>query len=122
VFDKLKAVGQLAGLLNNKDKVQGAAERVKARLGELRTEGQAGQGAVRVVASGAMRITSLELAPGLVAGMAADDRTRALAGSLIAEAVNDALAKAQAQLQATIAKEAKELGLGDMLGDLGGLV
>lgn len=122
MFDKLKAVGQLAGLMQNKEKIKDAADRVKGKLGELRVEGQAGQGAVRAVASGAMRIISLDLSPGLVSGMAVDERTRQLAGSLIAEAVNDALAKSQAAMQSMIAKEAKDLGLGDMIGDLGGIV
>ncbi len=122
MFDKLKAVGQLAGLMQNKDKIKEAADRVKGRLTELRIEGQAGQGAVRAVASGAMRIISLDLSPGLVSGMAVDERTRQLAGSLIAEAVNDALSKSQAAMQAMIAKEAKDMGLGDMIGDLGGIV
>lgn len=122
MFDKLKAVGQLAGLMQNKEKIKDAADRVKGKLAELRVEGQSGQGAVRAVASGAMRIISLDLSPGRVSGMAVDERTRQLAGSLIAEAVNDALAKSQAAMQSMIAKEAKDLGLGDMIGDLGGIV
>lgn len=121
MFDKLKTMGAIAGLLKDKDRLRAAGERIKARAEEIRAEGEAGGGAVRVVASGKLKVLSIDVAPALVAGMAADDRTRGLAGSLIAEAVNAALAGAQRQIQEEIGREARGLGLDDLPGALGGL-
>jgi nucleoid-associated protein EbfC len=122
MFEQLKMMGQVAALLKDKHKLQEAANRVKSQLAALRVEGQAGQGAVRATASGLIRIVSLEIAPALIAGMAADETTRTLAGALISEATNDALAKAQAQMLSIISKEARELGLPDFTGDLGKMI
>ncbi len=121
MFDKLKSMGALAALMKNQDQVRAAGERVRARLEAARVEGEAGAGAARVVATGAMRVLSVELAPALVTGMAVDEKTRSLAASLIADAVNDAIAKAQACLRDEIGQEARELGLDGMLPELAAL-
>lgn len=122
MFDKLKALGAVASLMKDKDRLRESGERVKARTAAIRAEGQSGQGAVRVVASGHLRVVSIELAPALTAGIAIDDRTRDLAGALIAEAVNDALAAAQRLVQEELRREAEALGLGNLPGELGGLL
>ncbi|MCC6676070.1 MAG: YbaB/EbfC family nucleoid-associated protein [Phycisphaerales bacterium] len=120
MFDNLKAMGAMAGLMKNKDRLREVGERVKEKMARARVSGQAGGGAARAVVSGQMRVVEIELSGPLVAGMAADDKTRALAGTLIAEAVNSALEQAQRMLQEEISKEARELGLPDLpgLGDL----
>lgn len=74
---------------------------------------------MRVVASGQLKVLSVELSPALVAGMAGDDKTRSLAGSLIVEATNEALKMAQEKLKEAIDRESKVLGLPDLGG--GGL-
>ena len=120
MFDQLKAVGALGSLLKNRDALKNAGERVKNRMERSQFTGVGGGGACKVVANGSMRILSVELSPALVSGMAADDKTRTLAGTLIAEATNDAIKQAQDALQAEIGKEAKSMGLGDIAGgDLG---
>ncbi len=111
MFDKLKAMGAVAGLMKNQDRLREAFERVKRRAGEGRWTGEAGAGAVRATVDGSMRVQSIEVAPALAAGMAADDRTRALAGSLIAEAVNAAIASAKRALVDDLTREAAALGL-----------
>ncbi len=111
MFDNIKAMGALAGLMKNKDKLKEAGERVKAKMDATRVIGEAGGGAARVIATGAMRIIEVELTHGLVLGMAADEKTRALAGSLIAEATNQALARAQLVMKETVDEEAKAMGL-----------
>ncbi len=121
MFDKLKTMGALAGLLKDKDRLRAAGERIRARAEEIRAEGEAGGGAVRAVASGRLMVVSIEVAPALAAGMAADQNTRQLAGSMIADAVNGALAGAQRQIQEEIRREARELGLDDLPGGLDGL-
>lgn len=122
MFDKIKAMGQMAALLKDKDKIKETAARVKARAAEVRAVGESGAGAVRVTADGQMRVLRVEMQPALVAGMAADERTRELAGTLIADAVNEALRSAQASMKTVIEREAKELGLPDLPGELGSML
>ncbi len=122
MFEKFRAMGAVAGLLKDKEKLREAGDRVKARAGAARATGEAGGGAVRVVASGLMQVVSIELQPALVAGMAADERTRELAGNLVTQAVNEALARARLLMQEELQKEARELGLGDLPVDLAGLM
>lgn len=122
MFDKFKAMSTMAALMKNKDQLKAAGERIKSKSQEIRATGEGGGGAVRVTVSGQMKVLAVELQPALVSGMAADDRTRELAGSLIAEAVNNANQSAQSQMKALIEKEAKELGLPDLPGDITGLL
>jgi len=111
MFDKLKSMGAIAGLLGKKDQLRDAMDRVKDKMSLARVTGTGGQGAVKAVVSGKMQVISIELAPALAAGIAADDRTRELAGNLITEAVNDGLSKAQSLLKECVEAEAKALGL-----------
>lgn len=122
MFDKLKSLGQMAALLKDKDRIKDVAARVKSHAAEVRAIGESGGGAVRVTADGQMRVLRVEMQPALVAGMAADERTRELAGTLIAGAVNDAIKAAQASMKVVIEREAKELGLPDLPGELGSML
>jgi DNA-binding protein YbaB len=122
MFDNLKAMGAIASLMKNKDGLKAAGERIKAAAAATRATGEGGAGAVRVTVDGKMRVLAVELGPALVSGMAADDRTRELVGTLIAEACNNAMAAAQAKMQVVIEKESRELGLGDLGPGLAGLL
>jgi nucleoid-associated protein EbfC len=122
MFDKFKAMSAMASLMQNKDKLKAAGQRIKEQSQEVRATGESGGGAVRVTVNGQMKVLSVELAPALISGMAADDQTRDLAGSLIAEAVNNASALAQAQVKSILEKEARELGLPDLPTDITGLL
>ncbi len=119
MFDKFKAMGAVAGLLKNQDTLKESFAKVQEQMARTSVTGQAGGGAVRVVASGQLKVLSVELSPALVAGMAGDDKTRSLAGSLIVEATNEALKMAQEKLKEAIDRESKVLGLPDLGG--GGL-
>lgn len=122
MFDQLKAMQAVAGLLKNKEQLGEAGERIKARTDAMRVTGQAGGGACRATVSGRMVVTDLVLDPALLAGMSVDEKTRDLATSLIKDAVNDAMVKAQEQVKELIAREAEELGLPGMSDQLGGLL
>jgi DNA-binding protein YbaB len=111
MFDQLKSLGAIAGLLKNKEKLREAADRVKAKMEATRVIGEAGAGAARVVVSGTMKVLEVELAPGLIQGMNADPRTRALAGTLIAEAVNEGLRRAQFAMKEAVEEESRALGI-----------
>lgn len=110
MFDNLKVMGAVAGLMKNKDKLRDAGDRIKSKADQTRVTGEAGMGAARVVVNGAMKVLSVELSPGLVVGMNADEKTRLLAGSLIAEAVNDGIRQAQVKMKEAIDEEARGLG------------
>src|SRR5690349_4683740 len=122
MFENLKAMGAVAGLLKNKDGLRAAGDRIKSAAAATRATGEGGAGAVRVTVDGKMRVIAVELQPALVSGMAADDRTRELAGNLIAEACNNAMAMAQAKMKVVLEKEAESLGLPGLGGDLAGLL
>jgi DNA-binding protein YbaB len=122
MFDNMKLMTALAGLMKNKDKLRDAGARIKEKSQATRVKGEAGMGAVRVEVNGAMKVLSVELTPGLVVGMNADDKTRELAGQLIAEAVNDGITKAQMKMKEAIDEEAKALGFENGIPGLQGLL
>jgi DNA-binding protein YbaB len=121
MFDNMKMMAALAGLMKNKDKLRAAGERVKEKAQGLRITADAGSGAARATVNGAMKVLNVELSPALVMGMAADQKTHELAGSLIAEAVNEALRQAQGTMKGFIDEEAKELGFEGGLPGIPGL-
>ncbi|HYE02370.1 MAG TPA: YbaB/EbfC family nucleoid-associated protein [Phycisphaerales bacterium] len=121
MFDNLKAMGALAGLMKNKDGLRAAGERVKRRLTEVRAAGQAGGGAVRVTTDGQMRVVEVVLDPALVRGLVGDPPGAAQAAELIRDAVNEALRQSQALAQREVAREAEALGLPEIPG-LGSLL
>jgi DNA-binding protein YbaB len=111
MFEQMKMMGALAALMKDKDKLAARAAKLREEMERLRVEGQAGGGAVRVVANGRMKVLSVDVSGPLAAGMATDAATKALAAGLIAEGVNDALSKAQEKLAQAVEREAGELGL-----------
>ncbi|MCW5769824.1 MAG: YbaB/EbfC family nucleoid-associated protein [Phycisphaeraceae bacterium] len=119
MFDNLKALGALSALMKNKDKLAESAQRVRLELEQTRVSGDSGGGLVHAVASGDLRLLSIDIAPSLGAGISASENDRAMAHSLIVEAVNDALAKARAKAQEVVKREADALGLPDLSGELG---
>jgi len=122
MFDKLKTMQALGSLMKNKEQLAEAGERIKAKIETMRIDGEAGSGACRAIVNGKMKLMDLKLDPALLAGMAVDEKTRDLATALIKDAINDATERAQQQVQDLIAREAEELGLGDIGSQLGGFL
>jgi DNA-binding protein YbaB len=114
MFDQFKAMGALAGLLKDKDKVKATADRVREKLEATRVEGSAGGGAVRATVNGTARVLFVHVEPALGAGFG-DEQSRGMAEALIAEAVNDGLRRAREAAQAIVEEEAHEMGLADMI-------
>ncbi|MEO0482804.1 MAG: YbaB/EbfC family nucleoid-associated protein [Planctomycetota bacterium] len=117
MFGNLKAMGALAGLMQDKQKLTDAAERLKNEAEAMRAPGESGGGAVRVIADGKMRILEVTVSPA-AAGAVADETSRAQVEQMIAEATNAALAEAQRRMRLVVEREARELGLEDMLDKL----
>lgn len=122
MFDNLKAMGAVAGLLKNQEKLKESADRVRTRLAQARIEGQGGGGAVRATVDGQLKVVSVVLSPALAAGLS-DHASRERAGALVAEAVNDATTRARVLIAHEVSREADELGLPpEMLQGLRGLM
>ncbi len=112
MFDQLKMMGAVAGLLKNRDQIKAAGQRIQSRLEGMRLEGRSEGGLVKAVVNGKMEVLSVEVSPSLGAGLgAADARTRQMATAMIIAAVNEALKKAQAGVTEAIDEEGQKLGL-----------
>lgn len=123
MFDKLKAAGAIAGLMKNREAIQQAGERIKARLAELRIQGGSGGGAVRATVSGDLRVIDIHLDPPVLMALGSgDEKSKQMVQQLICEAVNNANDLAKAAAQREISREADALGLGGMAGELGGML
>lgn len=116
MFDSLKAMGALAALMKDKEKLQRSSERVQEVLGASRVTGEAGGGAVRVTMSGRMMVVSVEIDRVLASAMGGSEENRRAGEELIAEASNAAIVKAQALMQQIVSKEARDLGLPELPG------
>ncbi len=124
MFDSLKGMAGLAGLLKDLPRIKAKMEQVKQRLGEQTVSAQTGGGAVQVTANGLMRVVSLELDQSLLRGLVdpANPDDRALAEDLIVGAVNSALEKAREMAQQQMVAAADELGVPVPPGAIEGLM
>lgn len=111
MFENLKSLGALAGLMQNKDKIRDAAARFREKLESIRVTGEAGGGAVRVTVTGKLVVLEVALDPALIAGLTTGDGGRLMAQSLIKDACNDAISRAQALVHQQADRQARELGL-----------
>lgn len=116
MFDQFKALGQLAALMKDKERLKRAADEFREKLDRLSVTGSAGGGAVRVTMDGQMRTTDVFLDPALVAGLAHGDGGRSMAQSLIRDAMNDAVSRVRTLVGEEARRQARELGLPDMPG------
>lgn len=120
MFDQFKAMGAVAGLLKNKEKLKEVGDRLREKISGLSATGTSGGGAVRVTVSGAMKVSSVEISPAAVAGIAmggtAGEQSRRMVESLITEATNDALTRVQILVRDEVSRESSELGLPDLPG------
>ena len=123
MFDDLRNFKQLAGVLKDLPRMQERMEEVKARLDEIRVEAETGGGAVRCTATAAMRVISIDVDPAMLGVLVdpAAEADRAMAGDLIAGAVNAAFVKAREAAEQEMAGMAAEMGLPLPPGGLGGL-
>lgn len=124
MFEGAKALASLAGLVKDLPRLKARLEEMKERLGGMTVSGETGGGAVRVTASGLMRIVAIEVDPALMQGLIEPDRPgdRALGQDLIAAAVNAALERARELAERELAAAASQLGLPLPPGALGGLI
>ncbi|MEQ8316543.1 MAG: YbaB/EbfC family nucleoid-associated protein [Phycisphaerales bacterium] len=115
MLDQMRALGAITSLMKDRQKLADAAARVKDRLESARVQGSAGEGAIVVTMSGAMKVIGVHIEPAMASAFSADQASQLLAQDLIAQATNDAMGKAQALARDVVAEEARELGLPEEL-------
>jgi hypothetical protein len=106
MFDKLKGMQSLMGLLGNLPKIQEEMAQMQERLAQVSAEGDAGAGMVRVKVNGKLDVVTCAISD---EAMALNDRE--MLQDLIKSAVNQAVAKAREAIQAETGKMAGNLGL-----------
>ena len=124
MFENLKGMAGMAGLLRDLPKIKARMQEVKEKLGRITVDAETGGGAVRVTASAQLRVVGSHIEQALLAGLVeaynADDR--AMDEDLIAGAVNAALEKARQRAEQELADAAQDLNLPIPPGGLGGLL
>ena len=122
MFDQMKNMKQLAGLMGNMGQLKEKFEQVQAELAKKHVEADAGAGAVRVTANGKLEIIRVEVDPAMVASLAGEgaEADREMIEELIASATNAALKKAQELVKEEMSKAAGGMNLPGMDQLLGG--
>ena len=92
MFDNLKGIAGLAGVMKDLPRLKLKMEEVKQRLGEIVVEAETGGGAVRVKANAQLRVISIDIDDVLMASLvdSGNPDDRAMAEDLITGAVNAA--------------------------------
>ncbi len=112
-----KGLTNFAAILKEAQQIQGRAEEMQAKLGQLRVQGSAGGGMVVVEASGLQRILSIKIEPSLLEGSDSE-----MLEDLLVSATNQALEKGAQAAADEMAKMTSNLqlpGLNDMMAKLG---
>lgn len=124
MFDALKGMAGLGGLMKDLPKIKERLDRAKAELAEMTVEAEVGGGAVTAIADGTMRIRAVHIDPTMMSVLVADGEAqdRAMAEDLVASAVNAALARAQEMIGTHLQEAASELGIPLPPGGLPGLL
>ncbi|HUE14527.1 MAG TPA: YbaB/EbfC family nucleoid-associated protein [Planctomycetaceae bacterium] len=112
-----KGLTNFAAILKEAQQIQGRAEEMQAKLGQLRVEGSAGGKMVMVQASGLQRVLAIKIEPSLLEGADAE-----MLEDLLVSATNQALEKAAQAAADEMAKMTSQLqlpGLTEMMSKLG---
>lgn len=93
MFDALKGMAGLGGIMKDLPRIKERFEQVRAELAEMTVEAQVGGGAVTAVADGKMRIRSVEVDPVMLSILVkeGEEADRGMAEDLITSAVNAAI-------------------------------
>lgn len=124
MFDQLKGMAGIAGLLKDLPRVRARIERVKEDLGGQTVDAETGGGAVRVTVNGLLRVVSVRVDQALLATLVdvALPEDRGLAEELIAGAVNAGMEKARRLAEREFAAAAAEMGIPIPPGGFGALM
>jgi DNA-binding protein YbaB len=124
MFEGMKGLAGLAGLMKDLPRIKERMEEVKARLEQQTVDAETGGGAVRATVNGAMRVVDLHVDHSMLASLvdASNPDDLVLARELIVGAVNAAMEKARQLAEQELASAAGELGVPLPPGGIGGLM
>jgi DNA-binding YbaB/EbfC family protein len=124
MFDSLKGMAGMAGLMRDLPKLKARMQQVKDDLNRITVTAETGGGAVRATANGQLRLMKIEVDQPLIAGLvdSTNPVDRAMAEDLIVGAVNAAMQKARERAEQEFAAAAQDLNLPIPPGGLGGLL
>lgn len=107
MFDSLRGMAGMAGIMKDLPRIKAKLKEVKEEVTSRTVEARSAGGEVVAVASGRMRIVSLEISPDAIADF---DDAEQLA-RLVTATSNEALDKAQEMASQAIKNAAEDLGL-----------
>ena len=112
MFDQLKNMKDLAGLMGNLGGLKEKMEQAQAELATKTVQAESGAGAVRVTMNGKFEVIDVAIDPVMITTLAGvgSDADRQMVEELIASAMNAAVAKVQELLQETIGQATSGLG------------
>ena len=121
MFDQMKMMKQLAGLMGNPAELKEKFEAMQAELAERTVEADAGAGAVRVTVNGRLEVVDVRLDPTMTAALVGEgaDADRGMIEQLIVSATNSAMEKAQSMAKEQMAGLAGGLNLPGLDGLIG---
>jgi nucleoid-associated protein EbfC len=124
MFENLKNMAGMAGLLRDLPKIKARMQQVKDDLARITVEAETGGGAVRAKANGQLRVVSIHVDQPLVATLVDSKNSDdiAMAEDLIVGAVNAALEKARQRAEEELSRAAQELNLPIPPGAMGGML
>lgn len=116
MFDQLKNIKELAGLMGNLGNIKEKMEQAQAELASKTVQAESGAGAVRVTMNGKFEVVNVEIDPAMITTLAGagTDADRQMVQELITSAMNAAVAKVQELLQETLGEAAGGLNLPGM--------
>lgn len=107
MFDSLRGMAGMAGIMKDLPRIKAKLKEVKEEVTSRTVEARSAGGEVVAVASGRMRIVSLEISPDAIC----DFNDAEQLARLVTETSNEALDKAQEMASQAIKNAAEDLGL-----------
>lgn len=122
MFDQMKNLKQLAGLMGNAGELKAKFEAMQVELERKTVEADAGAGAVRVTVNGQLRVVAVHLDPAMTTALVGEgaDADKGMVEELIVSATNAAMAKAQLMIKDEMASITGGLNLPGMDQLMGG--
>lgn len=116
MFDQLKNIKELAGLMGNLGDLKAKMEQAQAELATKTVQAESGAGAVRVKMNGKFEVVEVKIDPAMIMTLAGTgtDADRQMVEELIASAMNAAVLKVQELLQDTLGEATGGLNLPGM--------
>lgn len=121
MFDQMKNLKNLAGMLGNAGELKERFEKLQADLEQRRIEADAGAGAVRVTVNGKFEMISIEIDPAMLTSLVGEpgEADKEMVEELIRSATNAAMEKARETVQQEFSRAAGGMNLPGLEGMLG---